>query len=160
MKYAILNGQKVWRIQDSPSFNAISCSDEVEVGWLFINGKFSPPPGTLSYERKRKIQEINNIRKTKLSYPVYYKNYYFDTTDQSISNLTTLVSGLNAGIVLPVDFTWRSADNVNVIMTKEDLQKLLELMITNTNEVYKQSWELKKQVEQSTTLKALESIVW
>lgn len=159
MKYAFLNGQKVYKVQETASEYAVSCMDEVEVGWLYKNGEFLPPPGTLKFEKQKKLQEINNIRSYKLAQPVLYNSNPYDSDQKSIQNLTNTIAAYSSQ-PLPNNYTWRTADNQNIVVTLEDLKAILLKIMEQVNLIYNTSWEKKQQVEQSTTIQAVQSIVW
>lgn len=160
MKYAFLNGQKVYKLQDTASEYAVSCSDDVEIGWLYINGTFIAPPGTLSYAKLRKLQEINSLRNVKLVQPVIYNSNPYDTDNKSIQNLSSTIAAYSTGIPFPEDYVWRTADNRNIPATLEDLKAILVKVTNQVNTIYTESWDKKKQVEQSTTISAVDSISW
>lgn len=160
MKYAILNGQKVYRVQETASDLAVSCPDDVEVGWLYRDGQFVPPPGSLFYAKTRKRQEINNLRGVKLKEPIIFNGIPFDSDTGSINTISSYLAGYNNGVPFPNSFIWRSADNTNVPMTLVELNSLLAALIEHLNSIYVQSWEKKQEIEQSTTIKAVESISW
>ena len=160
MKYAILNGQKVYKVQETPTDIGVSCPQDVEAGWLYLNGQFIPPPGSLVYEKLRKQKEINNQRTIKLAEPVLFKNSYFDTNQNTIINLTAAISAFNSGLLFPDEYYWRTVDNQNVLLSLEELTTLLQLITSKVNNVYSQSWNLKQQVEEATTLDEVYSIVW
>jgi hypothetical protein len=160
MKYAILNGQKVFRVDLNHSEVSIACPDEVEAGWLYQNSEFIPPPGSLAYAKKRAKETINNIRNYKLSLPVIYDNNYYDADTRSQFNLASIVSAGNVNIPLPNNFMWRTSDNQNIPFNRQQLVELSATMINNTNTIYQESWQKKALIDAATTVEEVENITW
>lgn len=160
MKYAFLNGNKVFKVEDTYSNIAIECADNVTAGWLRTADGFSPPPDSLEFIKDRKNQEINTIRSVKLSEPVLYSGHYFDADKESSANLVAVVSAVSAGIPLPDGFTWRTANNDNVMLSVVDLISLAGTMLAVTNNIYFQSWAKKGEVLYASTIEEVLAISW
>lgn len=160
MKYAILNGQKVFKVQNTESEITIGCPDNVEPGWLYVDGDFVAPPGTLEFARKKKLAEINTTRTNKLDQPVSFGGYLWSASPVAVLNLTQVMGLINSGETVPAKFTWRTIDNQNVPATAANLIALNKAIFTHTYTVYKQSWNLKDQVLAATTVAEIEAIVW
>lgn len=159
MKYAFLNGNKVFKVEDTPSDIAIECADEVQAGWLY-NGTFNPPPGSLAFARNQKLQEINSLRSVYLESPVTYNGNLYDADKNSSANLVAVVSAVNAGIPLPTGFNWRTADNTNVTLNAVQLVELASTMLATTNSIYATSWAKKELVNLATTIEEVNNVVW
>lgn len=117
-------------------------------------------PTTLSAAKDRKLAWINMYRERVLASGVVYNGYQFDSDALSVQRLTAVATAVNAGIPLPAGFTWRSAANVDVPMTGQDIIALLATMMGRADEVYKTSWAKKQQIEAATTQAEVEAVTW
>ena len=95
--------------------------------------------------------QVNNIRSEKLSLPISYMGYLFDTDDKSIANLTGTISFITATQApLPEGFGWRTTDNITVPMNIQQLLGLAAVIFQRVNVYYNVSWSLKEAIDVST----------
>ena len=89
---------------------------------------------------------INNLRERRLLRPVEYNGNSFDTDDRSRSNIMGVALQLQAGVALPGGFTWRSADNIDVPFSSDDVIALGLAIGAAVQAVYAWSWQIKAQI--------------
>lgn len=159
-KYVILNGNKVYQVLEEPTEQTISAPDQVEPGWLYQFGEFSPGPGSLAYHKASKRSEINAIRDYKMSKPTPYLGDLFDSDRNSVLNLTSVISAFSNGVPIPENFTWRSATNKNVPMDLAKLVGLAGAILQQSNTIYNESWQKKVEVSSASTCEEVSCIGW
>jgi hypothetical protein len=118
------------------------------------------PAETLTKAKEKATTAINTYRESVLSAGVIFKAQKFDSDTLSVTRLTAVATAIAAGAQLPANFTWRSADNVDVSMTATEIVSLLSTMIMVANEIYKVSWAKKLEIAAASTLAELEAITW
>jgi len=121
-----------------------------------------PPPPFADLADAKKSQ-INNWRdaacNADVSVTLSGTAHQFQSDQRSQSLISGAVLGVMAGISPPPS-VWRSADNVNVAITLDDLKAIGLAMVTQTNAAYLHSWELKALVDAATTQPELDAINW
>lgn len=90
---------------------------------------------------------VNVLRIDKLSMPVTFLSHPFQSDAEAIANITGVLAAVGVGLPLPANFSWRSADNVNVPMNAQVLLGLAGTLMTYRNACYVRSWTLKAQLD-------------
>ena len=138
----------------------------VLVGDVYVPYKDSlSPEDYLSEYKEEKKASINVDRLAAIESGISYNGYEWDSTLVSQSNLTGVVSALQAGIITPASGTgtvivWRNMDNQDIDMSQEDIFGLSAAMLSRVDTCYKKSWSLKAQVDAATTVSGVDAIVW
>ena len=101
-----------------------------------------------------RTDEINNYRDIVLDGGFTWNGNLYDSDLLSRSNLTAALTGVNAGITLPSNFTWRTHDNQNIAMNNTDLVTFALSMLQWAETVYGVSWYHKANLQASTTVSA------
>ncbi|MCD6307077.1 MAG: DUF4376 domain-containing protein [Deltaproteobacteria bacterium] len=112
---------------------------------------------TLEEVVQKRCSQVNALRARKLQAGVVFRGNAFDTSETTRLNLTALAAraaGSNAP--LPDDFAWRTTDNQNVPMTKEDLLAFHAAMTDWVYANYKASWDHKTTIQALTDIEAAE----
>lgn len=94
--------------------------------------------------------EINTLRETALNGGIEFSGNDYDSDQRSRDNLSGIVAHLAGGGSLPSGspaFSWRTADNQNVVMDANTVKNLGAVMIDHVNTQYNISWDLKAQVD-------------
>lgn len=120
----------------------------------------APELPTLEQYKAGKAAAVDAYRAKVLAAGVMYLTNRFDSDQQSILNLNTVVNLITAGQALPHGFVWRSADNVDVPFTSTDIVSLLSIMVMTANRVYQSSWAVKALISAATTTEELAAIAW
>jgi len=106
----------------------------------------------------KKYQEVNALRGLKIEGGVVFKGAHFDSSYESRWNLTAVATKLaSANATLQDGFVWRSSDNLNIPMKKEDILDFHTAMTDWIYENYKASWEHKVAIDALTTIKEIEA---
>lgn len=100
----------------------------------------------LSLIEARKSQ-INRLRDIKINEGIVWNGHAFDTDIAGRANITSIVASISAGISLPEGFSWRTADNNNVVMTEQDVKDLAQVMVAHVNHAYVVSWTHKENLD-------------
>src|SRR5687768_8921339 len=110
-------------------------------------------------EAKRiKKDDVNSLRELKIKYNpngIQYKNYKFSNDSITRANITEALSLVNAGVVAPENFTFRTLDNIDIPFSTEDIKNLSTLMLFYKNSCYKHSWNLKAQIDLLSTVEEI-----
>lgn len=121
--------------------------------------RLSAPEETL--EAKQAVSAwANDKRDSQIAGTVEYNGARFDSGRESVQNLLGVVVALGAGIPLPKDFVWRSADNVNVPMSAPELISLGGLMMANVNAAYVKAWAIKDGFRKTDPNQSIASLTW
>lgn len=102
---------------------------------------------TTQMAKNRKRALINTERTTRVNSGISWNGNIWDTADESRNNLASTLAVINAGGQLPVGFTWRTADNQNIVIDATALKALSEAMMVQTNTYYQESWIRKAALE-------------
>lgn len=140
----------------------VNCGDDAKPGTHYFDGEnvVPVPPMALDKLKAQAHFRINVARESALNDGVVYGLNVFDSNQRSRENLTGTVSAVNAGIPLPLVFTWRTKDNQDVPMTAADLVGLAAAMLQHVNGVYQKSWGLKAQIDAATSAEEVSAITW
>jgi len=91
--------------------------------------------------------------------PVTFNNKQFQCDFESQDKLGKVLTVLAAN-ELPKDFYWVALDNTKVQVTLADLKSIAKLMIIQGWEAFKKLQDLKKQIDDCTTVDEINSIKW
>lgn len=119
------------------------------LGWIWdwTTLEWSLPVDSLNMLKNAKKVAIDMERDRQRYSGVVYNGISYDSDVVSSNNLVGWVSAINAGITLPEDFTWRSADNQNIPFTENDVLSLASAMILKTTACYQRAWALKAELD-------------
>lgn len=107
---------------------------------------------------EKKCQEVNALRGLKIEGGVVFKGVHFDSGNESRWNLTAAATKLaSANATLQDGFVWRSSDNQNIPMSKEDLLDFHGAMTDWLYNNYKASWEHKAAIDALETIKEIDA---
>lgn len=113
---------------------------------------------------RRKKTQVNEWRAEALqSATVDHEGHRWQVDETSRSNLQGVVLAAMAGVSLPEDFTWRSADDIDVPMQIEQLVSLGATMTLFVNDIYRHSWVIKARIDQfleDEDREGIETITW
>ena len=101
---------------------------------------------TLDGLKKEYLKEINAIRQRKIHGGVVFKGLSFESDADSRNELAAVATMLAAGAELPEGFIWRSSDNQNVPLTKNEVLDFHNAMTQWVYANYKASWDHKTAV--------------
>ncbi len=108
--------------------------------------------------RQRRWAELTALRDRKLSDNVVFRGKPFSLDDRSRGLLTALAARLAVeGAALPDSFIWRTADNQNMSMKKEDVLAFHAAVTDRVYELYKTSWSHQAQIEALTIIEEIET---
>jgi len=107
---------------------------------------------TMGEIKEKRLREINALRERKLEGEVVFKGATFQCNARSRNNLTATAVMLANGGSLPENFAWRSSDNQNIPMTREDLFAFHAAVTAWVYNHYKVSWEHKAAIDSLTTV--------
>lgn len=124
--------------------------------WSALRDAADAPP-TLEQLKEIKRSEIRKDRDISIAGGVVFNNVAFDSDQRSRDNLTGAVAAFTAGVPLPANFVWRSADNQNIPMDMPSLVGLAATVVSHVNTQYAISWQRKAAVDAATTPAEVES---
>ena len=115
------------------------------------------PAPTLDELKQSKISELKTIRDTEEVKPIEYNGNLFDFDDKARDRINSAIIALS---ITGQSIEWTTADNINVLVTADDLRGVIAAVAMRSNELHVKYRKLKEQVEACTTKEALEKIVW
>lgn len=118
------------------------------------------PEPTLDDLKSRKSDEITAACLAEIDSGFVHDGYPYDSDIVSRTNIIGTATGVQAGIPLPLGFTWRTSDNENVPMDGPGVIALGAALLQHVNQQYATSWQLKAEIEAATTPEEVESIHW
>lgn len=128
--------------------------------WLEAGNDPDPPIAaagpTLEERRAVVLARVNSVRDRAIALGVEWAGHRWDSDASSRANLTGAVAAVSAGVPLPGDFTWRTADNVNVRLGPAPLVELGAAMLAFVNACYARSWALKAEIEAADAPEAVD----
>ena len=132
----------------------------LEAEWKLIG---SPPDLSLADLKEKKRRDIDNWRGTArystVIVPVNGQDYEW----QADSNSQSLISDAVNFAVLEINDpppVWRTMDNIDVVVTLNDLKLIAGAMAQKTSACFYKSFQLKALVETATTKAQVEAITW
>jgi hypothetical protein len=99
---------------------------------------------------------VNATRESRVNGGCSALGYQWDTDQKSRDNLSATVAALALGVPLPSDFTWRTADNADVPVTRAQLAQLAGVFLAFGNACYRRSWVLKAQINAAEDPRAVD----
>lgn len=76
-----------------------------------------------------------------------FEGHRYDSDEAGRANVTAVIAAVSAGISLPANFTWRTANNLDVPMDAATLLALGAAMLEHVERCYRRSWVLKQAIE-------------
>lgn len=101
--------------------------------------------------KTNKKSAVNLMREQHIQQGITWNGNLFETDIASQGKLTAVVTSVAAGLTLPANFTWRTADNIDVPMTGQDLKDLAQVVLNHVDACYKNSWVHKDAIDVLTT---------
>jgi len=89
---------------------------------------------------------------------ITYNGNQFSVSEWDITMITSLLSESRWNNPLPTGDYWRTANNVNVNLSKNDLENLNDLIRAQIQAAYAWSWAKKGQIEACTTVEQVNAI--
>lgn len=102
---------------------------------------------SLDEVKTRRKEYINTCRDDAMNAGVLYGGNTYDTDRASRDNLTGVHSGINDGWTLPLGFTWRTSDNLDIPFTAIQVNGLAHAMLDHVNNQYGNSWAKKAAID-------------
>lgn len=130
----------------------------------WVNQGNQPDPAPLDEYINTRIAYINESYNKAIQNNVIFTNsagtfeYQADFDSQNI--LTTTISGLSGANNVPSGFYWRSANNVNVSFTLQDLKGLAETMLMQGWLNFQKKINLIEQIRGANSSNTILSITW
>ncbi len=118
------------------------------------------PEPTLTELKDRKSEQITTACLVAIDGGFEHEGHLYDSDIVSRTNIIGTATGVQAGIPLPLGFTWRTSDNENVLMDGPGVIALGAALLQHVNQQYATSWQLKAEIEAATTPEEVESIHW
>ena len=112
---------------------------------------------TLDEVVQKRCSQVNAIRARKIEGGVLFRGNAFDSSERSRCTLTAVAARAVASDgPLPDGFAWRTQDNQNIPMTKEDLLAFHGAMTDWIFANHKASWDHKAAIQALTDIEAAE----
>jgi hypothetical protein len=128
--------------------------------WLEAGNDPDPPIAaagpTIEERRATVLARVNAVRDRALALGVEWAGHRWDSDARSRANLTGAVAAVSAGVPLPGDFSWRTADNVDVRLGPAQLVELGAAMLAFANACYARSWALKAEIQMTEAPEAID----
>lgn len=128
--------------------------------WLEAGNDPDPPIAaagpTIEERRAVAIARVNAMRDRAIGLGVEWAGHRWDSDARSRANLTGAVVAVSAGVPLPADFAWRTADNVDVRLGPAPLVELGAAMLAFVNACYARSWALKAEIDAAEAPEAID----
>jgi two-component system alkaline phosphatase synthesis response regulator PhoP len=103
-------------------------------------------------------EEVNALRDQKTEGGIIYKGISFDSSERTRCNLAAVAAKVaSTDAELGDGFIWRSSDNRDVPMTREDILSFHTAMTDWVYANYKASWGHKEAIDALTTIEEVES---
>ena len=118
-----------------------------------------PSPLTLAEVKALKIDSFTQSRDTAISSNFSYNQVPYDSDPTSRANVTAQLTAINAGVVTDPIY-WRAKDNTIQVLSSPQFTELAAALLLHVASIYQQSWVLKDQVENATTIAEVENILW
>lgn len=117
-------------------------------------------PELLALMKEGAKKNLNLSRDASIFGGFPWNGYVFDSDITSVAWMVGTCSAINAGVQLPPDFTWRTKNNEDVLMSSADMLELATTLMGFVNYQFRKSWLLKSQVDAATTPEEIAAIVW
>lgn len=107
--------------------------------------------------KQRKITELKYQRDKAEVKPIEYNGHSFDYDDKARDRINSAIIALS---ITEQPIKWTTADNINVLVTANDLRGVVANVAVRSNELHVKYRELKEHVENCTTKEELDKIQW
>ncbi|MBW2343761.1 MAG: response regulator [Deltaproteobacteria bacterium] len=112
---------------------------------------------TLEEVQEKRCNEVNNLRSQKLLSGVVFKGNSFESDETSRNHLSAVAAKLAApNATLPDNFGWRTSDNKDIPMTKEDVLAFQGAITDWVYNLYDASWKHKAAIDALTNIEDAE----
>ena len=111
----------------------------------------------IEYFKNRKIEILKMQRDKAEVEPIEYNGHSFDYDDKARDRINSAIIALS---ITEQPIEWTTADNINVLVTANDLRGVVANVAVRSNELHVKYRELKERVENCTTKEELDSIKW
>lgn len=108
---------------------------------------YVPPVVHPAAVRKELRAQVNLLRDGYVFGGLNFGGNRYDTDAGSVTNLMQTLTVINAGVALPANFTWRTADDQDIPFDAAAVLALATAIGTHTHDVYKASWQIKKAIK-------------
>lgn len=115
------------------------------------------PKVTLEQLKADKINELKTIRDTEEVKPIAYNGNLFDFDNKARDRINSAIIALS---ITGQSIEWTTADNINVLVTANDLRGVIAAVALRSNDLHIKYRELKEQVLACSTKEELENISW
>jgi len=134
------------------------CPDDVEAyAWAYDGATFSPPSGpSLESLKTAKHAQIELERDAACYANVTVNDYAWQADSRSQSLMATAILLAQAGVYTPR--VWRTADNVDVTVTLQDLVMIAGSIAAQTQAAYAASWRRRRRVSAATTAEEVAAV--
>jgi len=106
-----------------------------------------PEPPTVPELKAAKLSELTGDCLAAIDGGFEFEGHTYDSDLIGRMNIIGTATGVQAGIELPAEFTWRTADNVNVPIDGAGVIALGAALLEHVNTQYARSWALKAMVQ-------------
>lgn len=117
--------------------------DNATEGWI--------DPSPLAVLKKKKSDEITQMRERRNLSPISYQNVIFDADEEAQRNVSAWMTNIAAGQNPPTGFVWRAYDNTNHPADAEFVVGLGNAITLRGTRLYQRSWIKKAEIEALTT---------
>jgi hypothetical protein len=107
----------------------------------------NPPPSTLAEVKVAAHATVDAALQVWLDAGVAYGGYPFDSDATSRGNLAAAAALIAVDGTLPEDYTWRTADNIDVPADAVFIVGLSGVMLRHVTIQYRRSWALKAKID-------------
>jgi hypothetical protein len=118
-----------------------------------------PTPG-LSESARVKLAQLTQAYSTAIQQPVSYMSTTFQADAVSVANVQATLAGLSKAGATPTGFYWVSADNTQVPFSYADIQGLAAAMLSQGWSAFAHLQAQKAIVNASSTVSAVQGVVW
>jgi hypothetical protein len=118
----------------------------------------------LEASQQTQLAVIDSAYDTAMQQPVAYMNTTFQSDKDSQDLMNRAITGLQAivatGGTVPTNFAWYDVSNQPVTMTLLQLQGLFATGVANVNTLFANKQTQKAAIRASTTVSAVQAIIW
>ena len=84
----------------------------------------------------------------------------FDTDATSIANMLVTIAAFDAGEPLPTNFKWTDADDNDISVTADQMRAVIRDGFRQGNQAHKTYRQIKRAINQATTIEEVQAIEW
>jgi hypothetical protein len=111
---------------------------------------------TIKEVKKVKKQQVENTYQEAIQKPIEYNGNIFQADKDSQDILTKVITSAPSGFTI----NWLDINNNIVNMTLDDLKGLAQAILVRGQQLFAKKVQLKKQVDNASTIKEVKAIVW